>query len=1080
MSRPPYIGENHWHELTVESCISPEIAIANFVTLDGDEVFDYLFYSPDIPRTNTGRVAQRYLTRYGQLSKTKGFWCKSVGSLWGQYKPDDPRIDSQKDKPVKYEQPPDVTGELYTQAIPVATWQLIAHRFDVTLPDNYREVKEKPEIFWQWVIDNPKIPIVITEGSKKSACILSCGYVAVALPGITMGIRRPKDAYGDIAGLPFLIPQLQIFAAAGRRIYFAFDQDSKRNTRRDVANAITKQAKLFKKFDCEPHVISWDRKLGKGIDDALFNSSKLGIEPEEQFSNFYRAALSFDDWESHQLKELTYPVDQKLNRRYLLNNDDPNDTLPPADAQLIGLKAPKSCGKTHWMSWFTHPFLQSGEKKILLITHRIQLSTQTADRLGIPYVTQIKDSEVGYSLGMGLCIDSLHPNSQAKFNPEYWKNSVVVIDEIMQVIWHLLSSPTCVKERVVIIKTFKQLLQNVIRAGGKIVIADADLNDIAIDFIKGLIGWEINTHIIENEFKFTQPWKVHNFKDKNPARLVALLKERLEKGEKHLVCVSGQKAKSKWGSTCLEAYFKKHLPELKILRVDSETVANPKHPAFNCTSNINEVIKDYDLVIATPTIETGVSIEEKHFQGVWGIFQGVSTTDSVRQFLSRYRVPVPRYIWLKSTGIGFIGNKSTNFKALIASQKKLDKANRNRLIDCGFEETLDGSFEPIALTTWAKLGAIINRGKWAYSEQVLNDLREEGHIIVDVEGDDTVIFVDDEIKLPDGSQVEKTKTQIDDNRDEQYLKHRENVAEAESLIDSQYDKLQLQQTRNDEELLQLKKARLERNYHVEVTPSLVLKDDEGWYSQIRLHYYFTCGRKFLPSKDNQSMRGLMVENDYFVVDSNKKLLGKAIDALDFLGISRLYEEDKLHQNHSVIMDIFDKCKKNMYSLKMALGIDLSKVNKPIQCVQNVLALIGHKMPFVKREGSKGNQVRVYGKPAADFVKEEIPGAKKPQIKLENGSPVIKPDGREEVYAKWIERDTKIEEEIAEAKRKHDKWCNEEQLAAIAEDLQVAVDKNALDDILVIYPYLPAIFAALKRLPADTQAIINKFYGWVAA
>ncbi|NJL80975.1 MAG: hypothetical protein HC917_23270 [Richelia sp. SM2_1_7] len=756
----------------------------------------------------------------------------------------------------------------------------------------------------------------------------------------------------------------------------------------------------------------------------MFNSSKLGIEPEEQFSNFYRAALTFDDWESKQLKELTYPINQKLNRRYLLSESDPNDTLPPADAQLIGLKAPKGCGKTHWMSWFTDPYFQSGEKKILLITHRIQLSQQTADRLGIPYVTQIKDSEVGHSLGMGLCIDSLHANSQAKFKPEEWGNSVVIIDEVMQVIWHLLSSPTCVKERVKIIKTLKELLQNVVRSGGKIVIADADLNDIAIDFIKGLIGWEINIHIIENEFKFTQPWTVHNFNDKDPRRLVALLKERLEKGEKHLVCVSGQKAKSKWGSTCLEAYFKKYLPELKVLRIDSETVANPKHPAFNCTSNINSVIKDYDLVIATPTIETGVSIEEEHFAGVWGIFQGVSTTDSVRQFLSRYRLPVPRYIWLKSTGIGFIGNKSTNFKALIASQRKLDKANRNRLIDCGFEETLDGSFEPIALTTWAKLGAIINRGKWAYSEQVLSDLREEGHIIVDVEADDTVIFVDDvNVELPDDSQVEKTKVQIDDNRDEQYQKHRENIAEAESLIDSNYDKLQLQQTRNDEELLQLKKGRLERSYNIEVTPNLVFKDDEGWYSQIRLDYYFNCGREFLPDRDNQSMRGLMTESDYFVVDSNKKLLGKAIDALDYLGVKRLYEEGKLHQNHSVIMDIFDKCKKNMYSLKMALGIDLSKVNKPIQCVQNVLALIGHKMPFVKREGSKGSQVRIYGKPAADFVTEEIPGSKKPQLKLESGSPISKPDGREDVFVKWLERDTTERDKQQQAAAEREYWSN---------------------------------------------------------
>jgi hypothetical protein len=1087
------ITPHHLEELQ-KSCIASEIIRLNFKSLEEQAPYDYLLYSSELKRTNTGRVSFGTLNKYAHC-EYGGWWINGIDvislndALWGQFKPDKPRIDESKGKYIKYEAPPKIPTEILALKIPVHIWEKIARRYDVSLPENYRKASECSAIFWKWVIDNPKIPLIITEGAKKAAAILSCSYVAIALPGIRSGYRLPRDAEGEVIGMPSLIPQLKIFANPDRRIYFCFDNDSKRSTRRDVNQAISKSSKLFKKFGCIPLVINWDKNLGKGIDDALYNSSQLGINPEEQFSNFYRNALFFDDWEPKQLKELTYPVNQKLNRRYLLDANNPSDTLPPSEAQLICVKSAKGTGKTHWISWFTEPLLNSGEKRILLLTHRIQLSTQTADRLGVPYITEIKECETKNLLGQGMCIDSLHPNSQARFNPEYWGNSYVIIDEIQQVIWHLLSSSTCVKERVKIINTLKELLRNVIRSGGKIIIADADLNDIAIDFIKGLIGWEINTHIIENEYKFTEPWSIYNFKDKDARRLISFLQDKLSKGEKHLLCVSGQKAKSRWGSIVLEAFFKKHLPDLRILRIDSESVANPNHPAYGCVSKINQVIKDYDLVIATPTIETGVSIEEKHFDGVWGIFQGVSTTDSVRQFLSRYRVPVPRYIWVKSTGIGFIGNKSTNFKALIASQRKLDKANRNRLIDCGFTETLDGTFEPIALTTWAKLAAIINQGKWNYSEQILQELEAEGHIIFDVGKDDEYIDGDNDeiINLPNENQAENTKLEIDSNRDEQYEKYREEVAKADSLDDIKYEKLQKQQSRNDNELLQLRKGRLERTYGVEITPNLVLKDDDGWHSQIKLHYYFDVGRKFLKAKDESVMNSALSNGngEYFAPDTNRSFLGKKIDALDYLGINRLYEDTQFDKNHLVIQDIFDKCRSNIYSLKLALGIDFTNIEKPIECVQRILNLIGHKMPCLGRIGGRGNRTRIYGKPFADFEYTNIEGEKRKKLILDSDNLAIpKSDGREEVFNNWTERDTQAEikasEEKLMIKKKQeinqikDEWLEKECLENIADILQSCESSDMVADLRSIYPDY-ALKAAAKLLPAEVRMKIG---AWV--
>ncbi len=241
--KPGSVDEGHWDEWVLGSCIDSEIAALNLRSLCGDEPYRYLI--PD-PGKVSGRVqgdAQwRYLRgKYGHV-EAGGWWCCGVDILtghmseWGCFKPNTPRVDSDG-KVIKYEHPPKTQLEAFFLRVSVRVFELISRRYDVPVPSDYADVLSEPMIFWQWVIDN-NIPIIITEGCKKAAAILSCGYVALALPGIRSGYRVQRDEYGEAIGQPTLIPQLAPFATLGRRIYFAFDQDSKRSTRRDVNSAI--------------------------------------------------------------------------------------------------------------------------------------------------------------------------------------------------------------------------------------------------------------------------------------------------------------------------------------------------------------------------------------------------------------------------------------------------------------------------------------------------------------------------------------------------------------------------------------------------------------------------------------------------------------------------------------------------------------------------------------------------------------------------------------------------------------------------------------------------------------------------
>ena len=1106
ISTPPeWIEVNHWEEWC-KSEVDPEIISLNVESLCGEEVYDKLLISPKIQRRNDGRVSDKYLTRYRPL-EDGGFWVSGIDVLnwensgWGQFKGDNPRVDFENpEKKIKYDAPCEMPTEVFALKVPHHIWVKVARNFNVELPENYKELGYGQ--FWVWVWNNPSIPIVITEGAKKAGALLSRGIVALALPGVNSGYRQLRDEEGYPIGKPRLIPQIEKFAQNGREFILAFDQDSKVSTIRSVNNAQKKTANLLKLFGCQVSFLKWNGDRGKGIDDYCHNCVELD-DIDECFWELYRDRLSLECWEMLQMVRLTYKANKTVNRKYLLDRNNPTELIPPDSAQLIGLKAPKGSGKTEFIKEYVRPYQLTGEMRVLLISHRVQLSLQTAERIYIPYITELKDYELGDREGMALCVDSLHEESQAHFKWEHWGRAVIIFDEIQQLLWHLLSSQTCEKERVKIIKTLQNLLRHVIKSGGKIIVADADLNDIAIDFILGLIGFDVEKYIIVNDYKFINPWNVYSFQDKNPKRLFAKAVELIKEGKKIFFCLSAQKYKSKYSSKNLEKLIKKfekginkELPEIRILRIDSEAVQNPEHPAYQCTSNLNEVLKDYDIVLSTPTLETGVSIDIKHFDAVFGIFSGVSTADSVRQFLSRYREPVPRYIWVRARGLGFVGNKCTDYRGLIASSKQLDKSNRNKLIDAALEETVNGNFEPICLTTWAKLGAVINLGKWHYRDEVEKGLAAEGHnIIPESEWD---------IKLPDTSEVDKVDEAVKDNKNENYEQYNNDVSDAYSPDNNELETLSKKQAKTEKELLSLRKGNLERKYKVEVTPQLVEKDDNGWFSQLMLHFYFDKGRQFLQERDLRILETAIKHGDgnYFLPDFNKKAIISMIVALDALGIKKLWEpgqqeaeeqgagsrgEDPIyecrdlerdeekrrastnefgdlrpcsttfdcrgrsgifpllpapfppassgqifHENHPTILEIFNFAKQNQWTLA-TIGLDFKRCEAPIQLVQGILQRLGLKMPRLKRKGDGRKNKRVYIYGAPVADCVKIDG--KP-VMDRNGFAIPLDDGREEIFKQWEIRDLEL----------RNKKLSEEMEAAKALEEQKLVQEQSAKNI----------------------------------
>ncbi|WP_223270093.1 plasmid replication protein, CyRepA1 family [Nostoc sp. 'Peltigera membranacea cyanobiont' 213] len=942
----------------LNSGVDEEIIALNVRSLSGTLPYEYLLYSPKISRRNDGRLRDRDLKKYQQI-ELGGWWCSGIDPLnnyvsmmWGCFKPDHPRRDRQKiHKFIKYEHPFREETRAFFLLIPNRIWVKVSNRSGIPITE---EDLQHPGGFWHWVWRH-NVPVTIVEGVKKAGALLTAGYAAIAIPGVNAGYRTPQDEYGTAIGKPSLIPDLKYFATHGRQINICFDQDNKPETVQRVRTAISRMGRLLVNEGCSLRVIDLPFGQEKGVDDFIV------AKGQPAFDALYNTAVALELWEIKLFTLLTYPPAIALNQRFL------GQLLVPEGEKLIILKAPKGTGKTEWLATEVAK-AHDQERRVLIITHRIQLGEALCNRFGVNYVTEVRTNETGTLLGYGVCVDSLHQESQARFNPNDWSNDVIIIDECDQVFWHLLNSGTEVqKRRVSVLKNLKQLVQNVLGSSqGKIYLSSADVSDTDVKYVLSLAGeYRVNPFVIVNNYRHVAG-NCYNYSGSNPKNLIAALDKAISIGGHHLLCCSAQKAKSKWGTQALEERFRRKFPHLRILRIDSESVADPSHAAFGCIAHLNEILTQYDLVIASPSLETGVSIDIRgHFDGVWGIFQGVQPVNSVRQMLARVRETVDRHIWVREWGMSVVGNGSTSIGGLLRSQHVATQANIALLSAADNDDYsyVDQNFQPESLQTWGKRGSVINVEMRRYRESVLAGLVEDGYTVIDADDAD-----DDE----SGAVIESVKAASV----ELYAAECKAIANSDELSGAELKKLQDKRAKTKTERHQQRKAELSRRYEIDVTPDLVEKDDDGWYPQLRMHYYLTLGREFLTKCDVKRAAAQLEagENSIWKPDFNKGQLLPAVLLLESLNLLQFLTPDvQLRGSDEKMLEFKALAVKHRHVIKNYLHVSISEKLTSIAIAQKLLAKIDLKLDYVGRLGKRENRECVYQFVAPDDQRDSIFG-----------------------------------------------------------------------------------------------------------
>lgn len=817
---PHSVQPHHWQEW-LASGVAPDLIAANVLSLSDQQAYDYLCYSNQLDRRNDGRLTDRWLKRYTHTEQG-GWWCAGVDPLqpeetmlWGCFKPDCPRIDAEG-KVIKYEHPPKTPTRAFFLKLPDRLWQQIADRWRIPLPCSLSTAPSELGLnFWQWVFAHPELPIVITEGAKKAGALLTAGYVAIALPGIFNGRRVSRNEQGRI-WQEQLIPELSTIIQSNRPVYFCFDFEVKPKTLKQINLAIHKTGHLLEKQGCWVQVISLPGPE-KGVDDFIMAQGLAAFD-----QSFDRAKpLSQWQWRVHKQSELTYPTwihldtPELLEARLLPNPALQIHSTEPVpllkllpDGDLVAIASGKGTGKTKFITAAI-----TNTTKVLLLTHRRCLGRSLAERMGLDWKADadrangqwISTSGERATYRLGLCVDSL-----LSIDPNQFIGCDLVIDEVVQVLHHLLTSNTCRKEgkRPALLARLHWLVQ----VAHRVIIADADLNNWVLDYLRELRG-NGPVYLIRNQHQ-RQGYPVEFIQCANDAALTDRLLQAIRSGQRLLV-----QTDSKDYADAIAALVPN---DRKFITITSDTSGNRDEIDF--VRNINQQVSQYDLVIATPSMATGVSIEVEHFQAVYGAFFGTVTDADAAQALGRVRSPIPRIVWCAQRG--------RNFSSIDPSEYpwRIQRALKTRWDQetCLIRASLQPDLIPVMaqqnsvlfwgknphLNLWAALTGEGNRAMWNLRDSLLARLDYEGNPI-------TLATLD-----PDKTVRTLVTEARKQNRELEYR----GIANARLLMPKERADLEGRESLGRADKQALERARLADFYALSpeaVTPELVAFDDRG-------------------------------------------------------------------------------------------------------------------------------------------------------------------------------------------------------------------------------------------------------------
>ena len=959
MKLPPKRESNHNspiapHHLTewLESSVDEQLTTLNLISLSGFTTYDYLLYGlPDDERRNDGRLRDKWLNRYSTL-EDGGWWVSGLDPLnnwllmeWGRYKPDNPRIIGSKSKPIKYESPPKVANRVTYFNVPQHIWDRVAQRYGIKRyisPLALRlTARTKPLCFWEWVQQHVEIPIIFTEGEKKAACLLSMGFVAIALPGIWNGRVGKKERER-------LHPDLLPMAQKGRKFTILFDYETKPKTRYAIYQATLRTGQAIEAAGCECEVAILPG-VEKGVDDFV---TARGEAAESLLSAIIDDAYSLKDY-----RRLCFPKKRGLSNKYppnvKLTTRFLSDAVSHPTMGLVVLWSGMGTGKTELMAKFRELYPQM---RFLNLGHRVNLLKNLSNRLNTEMYSALSQGNLAKAVGLSITVDSLH-KLQTQLN-EY---GCIFIDEACQYLAHLLHSKTCREHRAEIL----EVLEFLIRKAKLVVLADAHMDDVTVDFFRAMRPEGEVPFIIKNDYK-ENGRTVYLYEGDNNSALVAKIFTALMLGLKIMVVSDSKKFIKKLEAAMTVKVFDNQPlfgtdgqldssseNKLRIWSIHAENSGSEENVAF--IKEISEEVKNVDVLLASPSLGTGVDIPNYHFDAVFGAFHAVSqTATECAQSLHRYRPQVPLHIWVAPRPP--FGYKETNAAKIKERMLELNEMTAF-LIRIDPETGRRGAEKDWALDAYCEIEANRNRSINNLRDDLHSLLSEMGYNLVTAESEADPLVA---MELKEAGQYLDTAHQLA-------------VVQAANISSSEYLSRQSKDFLQPEEIVECEKYRIQRDYGMPVTEELVKRDAGGYLigQLIALESLLlpsegeiidpTTGKKYpappqiVAQRDLRERDNLPLCMDWHNYSS--KWLARHILGLPKI-LARLLAGEEICATDPDVVRMSSTAVATRAQIKAILNLTIPVNCQPMWLLGILLGQLGLKM-IGRKKGRRGQQVRYY-------------------------------------------------------------------------------------------------------------------------
>ena len=1014
------------HHLTEwrESSVDDRLTALNLLSLQGTQAKNHLFsFLPNSERRNDGRVRDKWLHRYAH-TEAGGYWISGLDphngwQKWdvGRFKPDRPRIDA-KGKPIKYESQPKSESHPTYFDVPTRIWDKVAKRYRIKryrsplslrladkLPPKHSSgysltptgqkrslsdclrggVKPAPFLpaslqspkkpnseptdnycFWSWVAKHPEIPILLTEGEKKAACLLSLGFVAIALPGIWMGRVKDKEKNSDATprrrqaqgnahqDSDRLHPDLMPMVSSGRKFIILFDNDEKLSTRHAVHLASVFTGKVIEAAGASCLIASLPTGSAKGVDDFVTANGKRALS---LIAKIIDRALTLKDYLRKSRKKTwglskKYPANVTLDTQYLSN------ALRLPTRGLVALKSGMGTGKTELLAKLRR---EHSSARFLNIGHRVNLMKNLSERLSTQMYSEISQGHLAKALSLSITVDSLY-KLQTQFN-EY---DCVFVDEACQNLAHLLHSNTCKEHRAEIL----EVLEYIIGKAKLVVLADAHMNDVTVDFFRAMRPEGEVPFIIKNEYKQAGR-EVHFYEDQDSSALVAKISTALMMGLKIMVVSDSKKFIKK-----LEAMMTVRVDEQRSLfesktglnyqngsqriwSIHADNSGSKENKAF--IKDISQQVKNVDALLASPSLGTGVDICDYHFDAVFGAFHAVSqSATECCQALHRYRHQVPLHIWV-ATRPPF-GYQETNAEKIKKSMLQLNSMTAF-LIRVDKESGQRGAEKDWALNAYCEIEAQRNYSINNLRDDLMTLLEEMAYNITTVESDSDVMVKDKMIEA--GRYLDTT--------------HQLAVVNASDISQQEYLSRQAKDYLEPDEIVECEKYRIQRDYGMLVTEELVRRDGSGCLiSQLialesllanpqgkivdpLTNREYPAPPQIVADKDLRERDNLPLCMDWHNYSS--KWLARHNLGLPKL-VTRLMSGEEICANDPDVKRMAKAASSSRVHIKAILNLTIPENCKPMWLVGVLIGQLGLKTVSRKR-GRRGEQMRYYRLAKAD-------------------------------------------------------------------------------------------------------------------